>query len=69
MPCPCEPCSVCVHGLNCFPAVTFIVADGFSAASDTIILAVDVEAVGITSSKNNRKGGFRKSESGIIWER
>lgn len=59
MPYPCAPCNICVHWLNCFPVITFIIADGLAATSDTIILAMDVGAVHVTSSKSNRKGGFR----------
>ena len=51
---------MCAHWLTCFPAITFIVADGLAATSDTIILAMDVGVVGVTSSKSHRKGGFRR---------
>lgn len=54
------PCNICVDWLNCFPAITFIVAEGLGATSDTIIFAMDVGAVSGTSRKRNRKGGFRR---------
>lgn len=70
MPHPCSPCNICVHWLNCFPAITWTVADGLAATSDPIIPATGVAAVGISSTKCNRKSCFSRVRNVCeSWER